>query len=80
MGLSENWNFNGILTYQALISFLALKNPVLKFLNFLSSRALLSYEPFSYKEKKCVSDLGIKVQALGGKTYWLFQGLLYSKF
>ena len=32
---------------------LVLRNPTLKFLNFLSSRALLSYKPLSYKENVC---------------------------
>ena len=33
-----------------LATFLALKNPVLNFLNFLSSGVLLSYKPLSYKK------------------------------
>ena len=33
-----------------LSTFLALRNPVLNFVNFLSSRALLSYKPISYKQ------------------------------
>ena len=40
MGLHENCD---------LTTFLALKHPVLDFLNFLSSRPLLSYNPLSYK-------------------------------
>ena len=35
-----------------LSTFLALRNPALSFLNFLSSQALLSYKPFSYKQKR----------------------------
>ena len=45
MGLSENWDFK---IYMNLSTFLALKNLVLNFLNFLSSRVLLSDEPVSY--------------------------------
>ena len=51
MSLRENWNFKRLLK---LSTFLALKSPVLNFLNFLSSRALLSEEPLSYK-KPCTS-------------------------
>ena len=33
-----------------LLAFLALRSPVLNFLNLLSSRVLLSYKPLSYKK------------------------------
>ena len=36
--------------HKNLTTFLGLKYPVLNFLNFLSSRALLSYKPLSYKK------------------------------
>ena len=39
--------------YMILLTFLPLWNPVLSFLNFLSSRALLPNKPLSYL-KKCV--------------------------
>ena len=39
--------------YMNLSTFLGLKNPVLNFLNYLSSRALLSYKQLSYK-KMCI--------------------------
>ena len=41
MGLPENGNLS---------TFLTLKSPVLNFLNSLSSQALLSYKPPSYKK------------------------------
>ena len=41
--LCENLNFN-----MNLSTFLALRNPVLNFLSFLGSTALLSYKPLSY--------------------------------
>ena len=37
--------------YMNLSNFLGLKNPRLNFVNFLSSRVLLSYKPFSYKKR-----------------------------
>ena len=45
MGLYENSSF---IMYMNLSTFLGLKNPILNFLNFLSSRVLLSYKPLSY--------------------------------
>ena len=45
MGLPENLNFKCI----------AFRNPVLNFINFLNSRALLSYKPLSYKKKTRVT-------------------------
>ena len=41
------------LMYMTLSTVLALRNPVLNFLNYLSSRALLSYKPLSFK-KACI--------------------------
>ena len=43
------------LMYMNLSTFLGLKNPILNFLNFLGSRALLSYKPLSYKTT-CISS------------------------
>ena len=37
--------------YMTLTTFLGLKSLVLSFLNFLSSRALLSYKPISYDKR-----------------------------
>ena len=52
-GLYENLNFESM----NLSTFLGLKNPVLNFLNFSSSRVLLSYKPFSYKNKRVFGEL-----------------------
>ena len=38
--------------YMNLSTFLALRNPVLNFRNILSSRALPSYKPLSYKKER----------------------------
>ena len=43
------------------MTFLGLKNQILNFLNFLSSRALLSYKPLSYKTTCISSRLGRSV-------------------
>ena len=44
-----------------LSTFLAFRNPVLNFLNFLSSRALLSYKPLSYR-KPCITNSKLKTR------------------
>ena len=44
---------------------LGLKNPVLNFLNVLSSRVLLSYNPLSYKKKTGISH---ESQVINPKT------------
>ena len=36
------------------VEFLGLKSPVLKFLNFLSSRVLLGYKPLTYQKSVLV--------------------------
>ena len=43
------WKFE-FQMYMSLPTFLAFRNPVLNFLNFLNSRVLLSYKPLSYKK------------------------------
>ena len=40
--------------YMNFLTFLGHKNPVLKFLNSLSSRALIFYEPLSYKKSPVI--------------------------
>ena len=47
------WKFE-FWMYMNLTTVLALKNPVLNFLNFLSSRALLFYKPLSYWRKRVI--------------------------
>ena len=41
----------------SLPTFLAFRNLVLNFLNFLNSRALLSYKPLCYLKKTCICDM-----------------------
>ena len=43
--------------YMNLLTFLALKNPVLTFLKFFENRALLSYKPHSCKKRVVLVDL-----------------------
>ena len=47
-GLALKFEFQ---TYMSLSTFLAFRNPVVNFPNFLNSRVLLSYKPLSYLKK-----------------------------
>ena len=49
MGLRENWNF------KCTVYALDLRNPVLNFVTFMSTRALLSWNSHSYKKRVFMS-------------------------
>ena len=53
-GLAWKFEFQ---MYMSLSTFLAFRNPVLKFLNFLNSRVLLSYKPLIKKNVNVYSSL-----------------------
>ena len=58
MSLRENLNFYISMT---LSTFIGLKNPVLNFVNLLSSRVLLSYKSFYFRKKACIDDTIITI-------------------